>query len=101
MQRIKSWSKQVTDYLNENNVEAKNTYHKGDSVTDLIIDYATENNIDLISIMTEQDSPLSGFVIGSNAQQLINKAPVPILCNTPKDLNIRGRFKTHKGVPPA
>ena len=101
MARIKSWSKQVAEHLAENNVQAVTSYHRGDSISDLIVDYSKKERIDLISIMTEQSSALSNFLIGSNAQQLISKAPVPVLCITPKELNIKIGFRTYGDVPPA
>lgn len=101
IQRIKSWSNQVSDYLEENGIEVVTTFQRDDSMSAMIIDYAKKEKIDLVSIMTDQGSAISGFVIGNNAQQLISKSPVPILCITPKELNIRSGFKTYRDVPPA
>lgn len=100
-QRIKSWSKQVSDYFEENGIEVVNTFRRGDSVSDMIVEYTNDEKIDLISIMTDQGSALSNFVLGNNAQQLISKSPVPVLCITPKELNLRTGFKVYGGVPPA
>ncbi|MFO7924413.1 MAG: universal stress protein [Bacteroidales bacterium] len=101
LQRIKTWTHQVGDYLTENGIKSVVTMHRGESISDMTVDYVKNENIDLISIMTEQGTALSSFVIGNNAQQLISKSPVPIMCITPKDLQLRAGFKTYRGVPPA
>ncbi len=101
VKRIKVWSNQVAEYLEENDIESVNTFKRGDDISDMIIDYAKKEKIELISIMTEQDPIISKFIIGSNAHQLISKSPVPVLCITPKELNLRSGFKVYKDVPPA
>jgi nucleotide-binding universal stress UspA family protein len=99
--RIKTWSHQVSDHLSEMGLEVSTTMRRGDSVSDMIVDYIGEENIDLVAIMTEQESAFRNFTIGGNAQQLISKSPVPVLCITSKDLQIRTGFKKYRGVPPA
>lgn len=101
IQRIKSWSNQVSDYLRENGIDVVTTANREDSISTMIIDYVKNEKIDLVSIMTDQGSAISSFVIGNNAQQLISKSPVPVLCITPKELNLRTGFKTYGDVPPA
>lgn len=100
-QRIKSWMNQVSEYFTENDVAVNTTYQRGENVTDIIAEYVRKEKIDLISIMTDQGTAISNFILGSNAQQLISKSEVPVLCITPKELNIRSGFKTYGGVPPA
>jgi nucleotide-binding universal stress UspA family protein len=101
LQRIKSWSHQVTDHLVENGVDAITTMRRGDSISGMIVDYVMDEKIDIVSIMTEQETAFSNFSLGGNARQLISKSPVPILCITSKDLQIRTGFKKYRGVPPA
>ncbi len=101
VQRIKTWTHQVSDHLKELGIETVTTMKRGESISGMIVDYAREQKADLISIMTEQESAFRNFTIGSNAQQLISKSPVPVLCITSKDLQIRTGFKKYRGVPPA
>ena len=101
VQRIKTWTHQVSDYLEENGIQSVVSMKRGENPADMIVNYAVDEKIDLISIMTEQESIFTNFLIGSNAQQLISKSPVPVLCITSKDLQIRTGFKKYKGVPPA
>lgn len=101
MQRIKSWSNQVSDYLQENGIETVVTIRKGEDNPETIIEYARNEKMDLISIMTEQESSFRNFLLGSNAQQMLSKSPVPVLCITSKDLQLGTRFKKYRGIPPA
>jgi nucleotide-binding universal stress UspA family protein len=101
LQRIKSWSNQVSEFLDENGIENTVTIKRGDNISDMLFEYVNQEKIDLISIMTEQESSFRNFLLGSNAHQLISKSPVPVLCITPKDLQIRLGFKTYRDVPPA
>ena len=48
----------------------------------------------MISIMSEQSTDLSNFVLGSYAQQMLNKANVPVLIIHPKELFVMGSFRT-------
>jgi len=45
--------------------------------------------------MTEQNIALSDFVLGSQAQQMLSKSPIPVLSVTPKEIFIMGSFKTY------
>ena len=63
-----------------------------------IIDFALNNKADLISIMTEQNETLADFVLGTYAQQMLNKSPIPVLSVTPKEIFIMGTFRT-SGAP--
>jgi nucleotide-binding universal stress UspA family protein len=97
LQKLKGWSLQVSEYLEENGVEFVATMRTGDNTSDMIVEYAGAEKIDLISIMTEQGSSITNFVLGNNAQQLLSKSQVPVLCLTPKELKIRGSFRTFGG----
>jgi hypothetical protein len=48
--------------------------------------------------MTEQNEPISSVVIGSYAQQMLSKSPIPVLSITPKEIFIMGSFRTF-GAP--
>ncbi len=54
-------------------------------------------NADLISIMTEQNFSFSDFVLGSQAQQMLSKSPIPVLSVTPKEIFIMGSFNVQGG----
>ncbi len=97
VQRVKSWANQVVEYLNDGGIETEFSTRTGEDICDMIVDYASSEKIDLISIMTDQTSAISNFIIGNNAQQLLNRSPVPVLCITPRDLGVKGGFATSGG----
>ncbi len=97
VQRVKSWANQVVDYLEDSGIAAELSTRSGENIADMIVDYAISEKIDLISMMTDQGSAISSFILGNNAQQMLSKAPVPVLCITPKELHVRGGFATSGG----
>lgn len=48
------------------------------------VDYAVNHQVDLISVMTEQETPVNIY-IGAQVQQLISQSPIPIMSITPGD----------------
>jgi nucleotide-binding universal stress UspA family protein len=97
IQKIKSWTNQAAEYLAESGIETITSSRTGENIADMVIDYAKTEKIDLVSIMTDQGTSISNFIIGNNAQQLLSKSPVPVLCITPKELHLRGSFRTYGG----
>ncbi len=95
--KLNAFTKQVCDYLKDNEVPFKTANLNGDNITDVVIEYALDINADLISITTEQRS-LSNFVLGTYAQQMLSKSPIPILSITPQEIFILGSFIT-QGKP--
>jgi len=96
--KLNAFSKQVCDYLKDYDVPFKTAKLNGDNITDICIEYALDINADLISIMTEQSMALSNFVLGSYAQQMLSKSPIPVLSITPQEIFILGSFIT-QGKP--
>lgn len=92
--RLSAYLKQVTDYLKDYGVSFKTANLKGDNITDITIEYALDINADMISIMTEQSEAFSNFVLGSYAQQMLSKSPIPVLIVPPKEISILSSFAT-------
>jgi nucleotide-binding universal stress UspA family protein len=92
--KLNTYSKQTCEYLKKQNVAYTSDFRSGKNITDLTLEYADEVKADLISIMTEQSLAFSGVVIGGNAQDILNKSDYPVLSITPKELSIKGNFKT-------
>ncbi|MGF1566135.1 MAG: universal stress protein [Flavobacteriales bacterium] len=54
-----------------------------------VIDYATEINADLITIMNFAENSLIGLIGGGYEQQMItNESQIPVMCIAPKDTHI-------------
>lgn len=92
--KLNAYTKQVCTYLKDHDVRFQKANLRGDNITDITIEYALDVNADLVSIMTEQNIALSDFVLGSQAQKMLSKSPIPVLSVTPKEIFIMGSFKT-------
>jgi len=96
--KLNAFTKQVCDYLKDYDVPFKTAKLNGDNITEIAIEYALDVNADLICIMTEQSFSLSNFVLGTYAQQMLSKSPIPVLSVTPQEIFILGSFIT-QGKP--
>ncbi len=94
MQKLRAFQKQVVDYVKEKGLKYITDEVHGNSISSTVIDYAKHVQAKLISIMTEQNSLVSNFAIGSHTQQMLNKSPIPLLCTSPKELHINSGFHT-------
>jgi Universal stress protein UspA and related nucleotide-binding proteins len=93
--RLNAYSKQVSNYLKGQNIPIVNKSIFGDNVADLTVEYANSINADMISIITEQKSSITTLILGNYAQQVLNKATVPVLNITPREIQIKGSFSTY------
>ncbi|MCB8964240.1 MAG: universal stress protein [Bacteroidales bacterium] len=95
--KLNAYIKQVSNYLKERDIRFQTASLRGNNITDSTIEYALDVNADLISMMTEQNIALSDFVLGSYAQQMLSKSPIPVLSVTPREMSISGSFITQGG----
>jgi nucleotide-binding universal stress UspA family protein len=83
---------QVRNFIREDNIEC--TTHlivaEGNSsaLATSVLKYANEIGADLIMIMTQQETKLAQFFLGSSAQTIIRLSNVPVMSIIPKDLGI-------------
>ena len=75
---LKIYAGQAEGYCIDHGVDFtyKEIYNK--NISEACVDYANEIGADLISIMSERESP-TGFFMGHYAQQLVNKSNVSVL----------------------
>ena len=79
VQRIaENLADQAAKYLVRHNVKLVRDKIISNDITKMTIDYSLNKGADLISIMTEQETP-ANILLGPHAQQLVNQSPVPIL----------------------
>jgi nucleotide-binding universal stress UspA family protein len=93
--RIRSYISQVASYI-EDKVPCETNEVFGDNVAELINNYSQAIKADLISITTERPSGIS-LIIGNTVHQILNKAEIPVLCLTPKNIRKSGTFATTGG----
>jgi len=93
--KIRSYISQVASYMEEK-VSCETNEVFGDNVAELVNNYAHTIKADLISITTERQSGIS-LIIGNTVHQILNKAEIPVLCLTPKNIRKSGTFATTGG----
>lgn len=91
--KLSAYSKQVCEYLENKGIMYETDALVGSNLIELILNYASMVKADLISIMTEQVSD-SNFILGTAAQEMLNKSTIPVLSINPKELHVSGAFRT-------
>ncbi len=74
---------QVKEYCEEHEIPYTVKMFKGDNISTLTMEYASQINADLIIIMTEQES--AGLFMGSFAQQVVNHSKIPVMSIRPDE----------------
>ncbi|MDD4875763.1 MAG: universal stress protein [Dehalococcoidales bacterium] len=87
MAEIKNYLTQVADKLKAEGVFVQPVVLQG-NVAEKILDYAIENQVDLIMMSTHGRSGLSRWALGSVADRVVRHSPVPVLIVSPKGSRI-------------
>lgn len=69
----------VADHLDEKGIIYSVQDMTTTNLTQDTINFALKNKIDLVSIMTEQETTQANVFLGTFARQLVNNCPVPVL----------------------
>lgn len=89
---LRTYVAQSTDYLEREGVPYSFLIREFSTYSDTVLGYAEEVNADLVVINTEQDRIISQLFLGTNAQQIVNKSQIPVLCIHPEDyINVAAR----------
>lgn len=83
--KVKAYKNQVIEYLKKENIKYSEREDSG-QIVENILDCARECDGDLISVMAEEERTLSSYILGSNTQELIRKADLPVLCIHQQDI---------------
>jgi nucleotide-binding universal stress UspA family protein len=78
-------SKQIAEYLEEREIAYTENTLTGDNLASMTMNHAESKNADLIIMMTEQESNLTGFLVGPYAQQIVNHSKIPVLSISPEE----------------
>ena len=74
------YTEQTVKYLKKYNVRySENSVKVEGNIAETVIQYVIDNNIDLVSIMTEQEPSVSSLILGTYAQQIVNHCSIPVL----------------------
>jgi nucleotide-binding universal stress UspA family protein len=79
---------QIAEYLKKCNISfSRKTLNAGNQAK-VAYEYAKSVNADLIVIMTDQDENITGRLLGTFAQQIINHSKIPVMSIQPVVANI-------------
>ena len=79
IQRLsEKYAQQAIQYLKTHELKYISDSIVSNDITKAVISYATSIDADLITIMTEQETPMN-VLMGPHAQQLINQSSIPVL----------------------
>ena len=79
LQESEEYLEKVAEPLRKQGVNVKTAVVERDVTADAIVEYAEENDIDLIAMTTHGRSGLSRLVFGSVAESVVRHAPCPVL----------------------
>jgi nucleotide-binding universal stress UspA family protein len=75
---------QIQDYLQKCDLPFTRKVIEGNNQARMTYDYAKNVNADLIAIMTDQDENMTGRLMGTFAQQIVNHSKIPVMTIQPK-----------------
>lgn len=79
---------QVVEYLDREEIPHTQTVLQGSNLATMTMNFAESKGGNLIVMMTEQESNLTGFLMGPYAQQVVNHSKIPVLSISPEELSI-------------
>lgn len=88
---LATYLKQVEEKLAKEGVEYVTTMVKYEDYADCVLNYADKVEAEMLVISTEQNRKISSFFLGTNAQQIVHRSQIPVLCIHPEDLGTISR----------
>lgn len=82
---LRTYVQQSIDYLEHNGVAYRFEIRPYSNYSDTVLQYAESIDADLLIINTEQDRFISQIFLGTNAQQIVHRSQIPVLCIHPAD----------------
>lgn len=76
---------QVEEFLINHDITCDIRFLNGSDLGQMILQFAEEQDADLLVIMTDQEPTLTGYFMGSNANKVVNHSKIPVLSIHPKD----------------
>lgn len=84
---VDNYTEQTAKFIEKNAVRYSVDFIESDgNIANTVINYADKNQMDLVSIMTEQEINASNLVLGTYAQQIVNHCHLPVLSIHAADL---------------
>jgi nucleotide-binding universal stress UspA family protein len=82
---LRTYVGQSADFLEKEGVPYEIELQTYSNYCDTVLDFANDIKADLIIINTEQDRVISQLFLGTNAQQVVHRSQIPVLCIHPED----------------
>jgi nucleotide-binding universal stress UspA family protein len=79
---------QIEAYIHKCGLTCTRETVKGNNQATMTLDYATKAEPDLIIIMTDQEENISGRLMGTYAQQIVNHSKIPVMSIQPAFGNV-------------
>lgn len=90
---LRTYISQSEDFLEKEGVAFHSEIRNYSNYSDTVLGYADEIKADLVVINTEQDRIISQIFLGTNAQQIVHKSQIPVLCIHPADyINVSAKI---------
>ncbi len=96
LKRLHSYSNQCVGYLKYNKIPVVTSTVVGDSLPNLTLNYAKAVNADMIIMMSSSIDKWN-VVLGSFAQQMLNKSHLPLLAVKPMPRQLPSGFSAYGG----
>ncbi len=77
--RLKRYANQSAEYLETRGVKTVRDSLKGSSIADMTMAYAVHHEADLIAIVSSHRGNPLGMYLSSEAQDIVNHSPIPVL----------------------
>ena len=81
---------QIKEYFEREEIAYTEASLVGSNLATMTMNFAESKGGNLIVMMTEQESNLTGFLMGPFAQQIVNHSKIPVLSISPEDLTLGG-----------
>ena len=90
---LRTYVQQSVDYLEKEGVRYQTEIRPYSNYCDTVMDYCDDIKADLVVINTEQDRIISQIFLGTNAQQIVHRSQIPVLCIHPADyINVSAKI---------
>lgn len=83
---LRTYLKQVEKFFAEQGIPYTCAGRRYEDYTQTVLDYCASVDADLVVINTEQYRPIAKLFLGTNAQQMVHKSQIPVLCIHPEDI---------------
>ena len=83
---LRTYLKQVEEFFDKEGIPNSSCGRRYENYSQTVLNYAASVNADLVVINTEQDRLLARLFLGTNAQQIVHNAQIPVLCIHPEDI---------------